>query len=81
MIIIRPCVFHVIMRKELINMENEIMYNGETYNNMLFRNVVTADPTLKMIFEKPIEFDKFDWHVTVKFAALMIAMDRFIKLL
>lgn len=75
MIIIRPCVFHVIMRKELINMTQE------TINQEMFDRIVQTDPTLKLMFESPIDYKLFDWHVTLKCAALMIAMDRFIKLL
>ena len=51
----------------------------ENMNQQMFDRIVQTDPTLKLIFESPIDYKLFDWHVTLKCAALKIAMNKFIE--
>lgn len=42
-------------------------------------HIIQADPTLKMIIETEIDPKHFDWHVTLKCAAIMIALNKYIN--
>ncbi len=52
------------------------------YNNQItFENVVQADPTLRFFLrEAEYDYDRLDWQIQVKGAALVLAIDKWLDL-